>query len=543
MKYDLAKRYEDNNNRTMDMIDVEITGISYRSAVERLDRLSKINKAQIVQFVRDWYGDNYVVVYKRTGEDKDVVKVAKPAITPVKMNNDVQSDFLKSVVNKKVPSIQPVFIDYATTIKSGKLKSGVAVYSVENKENGTFNLNYTIPVGTNHDPKWSVVTEYFKYLGAGKYKSADLKEEFYKIGCDYSARSSEDEITFNVNGLNENSNAAVVLIEQLFSNPVADEQALNNLIEDILKRRANAKLNKNVILSQMQNYAKFGAHSPSTNILSEEQLKALKATEIVSMLGTVFTYKHNIDYYGPSSNTAVVSMMNKLHIVKSGFKNSPASKQYNEQTNDAPKVFVVDYDMKQAEIVFMSKGGLFDVQQLPKIFLYNRYFAGGMASPVFQTLRESKALAYAVSSRYAIPNFKDRSFFNTAYIGTQVDKLPEATAGMLELLRDMPLNEKGFANAKDGAVQQLETERFKKGNLLATFHSNEKLGINYDYRKNIYDGIKGMTLTDVNNFQIEKIKPMTYTLVVLGKQEKLNMIELGKYGKIQVLKLEDIFGY
>jgi len=543
MKYDLAKRYEDNNNRTMDMIDVEITGISYRSAVERLDRLSKINKAQIVQFVRDWYGDNYVVVYKRTGEDKDVVKVAKPAITPVKMNNDVQSDFLKSVVNKKVPSIQPVFVDYATTIKSGKLKSGVAVYSVENKENGTFDLNYTIPVGTNDDPKWTVVTEYFKYLGTGKYKSADLKEEFYKIGCDYSARSSEDEIKFNVNGLNENLNAAVILIEQLFSNPVADEQALNNLIEDILKRRANAKLNKNVILSQMQNYAKFGAHSPSTNILSEEQLKALKVTEIVSMLGTVFTYKHNIDYYGPSSNAAVVSMMNKLHIVKSGFKNSPASKQYNEQTNDAPKVFVVDYDMKQAEIVFMSKGGLFDVQQLPKIFLYNRYFAGGMASPVFQTLRESKALAYAVSSRYTIPNFKDRSFFNTAYIGTQVDKLPEATAGMLELLRDMPLNEKGFANAKDGTVQQLETERFKKANLLATFHSNEKLGINYDYRKNIYDGIKGMTLTDVNNFQLQKIKPMTYTLVVLGKKDKLNMEELGKYGKIEMLKLEDIFGY
>ena len=47
MKLDLAKRYEDNNNRTMDMIDVEVTGVSYRSAVERLDRLAKINKAQL----------------------------------------------------------------------------------------------------------------------------------------------------------------------------------------------------------------------------------------------------------------------------------------------------------------------------------------------------------------------------------------------------------------------------------------------------------------------------------------------------------------
>jgi len=36
---------------------------------------------------------------------------------------------------------------------------------------------------------------------------------------------------------------------------------------------------------------------------------------------------------------------------------------------------------------------------------------------------------------------------------------------------------------------------------------------------------------------------MTYTLVVLGKKDKLNMEELGKYGKIEILKLEDIFGY
>jgi predicted Zn-dependent peptidase len=138
---------------------------------------------------------------------------------------------------------------------------------------------------------------------------------------------------------------------------------------------------------------------------------------------------------------------------------------------------------------------------------------------------------------------KERSFFNTAYIGTQVDKLPEASVGMMELLREMPLNEKGFANAKEGAIQQLETTRITKGSLLASYHSNEKLGINYDYRKNIYDGIKGMTLTDVNNFQLQRIKPMTYTLVVLGKKDKLNMEELGKYGKIELLKLEDIFGY
>ena len=167
-------------------------------------------------------------------------------------------------------------------------------------------------------------------------------EEFYKLGCDYSARSSEDEITFNINGLNENLSAAVGLMEQLFSNPVADEQALSNLIDDILKRRANAKLNKNVILTQMQNYAKFGGVNPTTNVLSEENLKALKASELVGMIATAWGYNHYIDYYGPSSNSNILTLMNKQHLAKPGMKNPPSAKQFTEQTNDVPKVYVVE---------------------------------------------------------------------------------------------------------------------------------------------------------------------------------------------------------
>jgi predicted Zn-dependent peptidase len=124
-----------------------------------------------------------------------------------------------------------------------------------------------------------------------------------------------------------------------------------------------------------------------------------------------------------------------------------------------------------------------------------------------------------------------------------VDKLPEASAGMMELLRDMPLNEKGFANAKDGAVQQIETGRITKDAILATFHSNEKLGMTDDYRKDIYSSLSGLTLNDVNEFQKQYVKPLQYTIVVLGKKDKLDMNVLSKYGPVKVLTLKDIFGY
>ena len=53
-------------------------------------------------------------------------------------------------------------------------------------------------------------------------------------------------------------------------------------------------------------------------------------------------------------------------------------------------VYVVDYDMKQAEILMVAKGSQFNAEKMPLIKLHNEYFGGSMGSIVFQTLRESK---------------------------------------------------------------------------------------------------------------------------------------------------------
>ena len=56
--------------------------------------------------------------------------------------------------------------------------------------------------------------------------------------------------------------------------------------------------------------------------------------------------------------------------------------------------------MKQAEILMVAKGQEFNAENA-LIKLHNEYFGGSMGSIVFQTLRESKALAYSVYSAYS----------------------------------------------------------------------------------------------------------------------------------------------
>ncbi|MBK8368393.1 MAG: insulinase family protein [Bacteroidetes bacterium] len=112
-------------------------------------------------------------------------------------------------------------------------------------------------------------------------------------------------------------------------------------------------------------------------------------------------------------------------------------------------VYVVDYDMKQAEIVILTEGEKFDAKNIPLVSMYNGYFGGGMSSVVFQDLRESKALAYSCYSVYRKSADPKLPYYNFSYIGSQADKLPEAMAGMMNLLNNVPKSDVSFGAAKN----------------------------------------------------------------------------------------------
>jgi predicted Zn-dependent peptidase len=96
----------------------------------------------------------------------------------------------------------------------------------------------------------------------------------------------------------------------------------------------------------------------------------------------------------------------------------------------------------------------------PVASMYNQYFGGSMASVVFQTLRESKALAYATFCNYGAPGDSTESYYNLAYIGAQEDKLPLAMDGMFALLNDsMPQYEQLWSTSKDAIIKNIESER------------------------------------------------------------------------------------
>lgn len=538
------KAYESNENRADAFVSSFTTGVPWDQYIFNVDRLSKITKEDIVDFAKKNFGENYVVVYKKTGEDKSVIKVDKPEINPVKVNREDKSEFTEKILNEPSEDIQPVFVDYKKEINEFKLKNNIPVYYLQNNENELYSLNYLIDLGTGQDKKLSLAVRYLDYLGTSELSPSEFKEEFYRLASSFSVNVSEDQLTVSLSGLNDNFDKSVKLLDKLFSDPKGTKEALDNLVSDIITERENAKLSKNVILwSGMLSYGKYGKNNPFTYKLTEEELKKVKPSELIDLIKSLMNYSQRVLYFGPQSSDLLKLTLETDHKTKSDLKTASAGNEFKEINTNENEVYVVNYDMQQAEILMLSKSTSYDRNEVPVIELYNQYFDGGMQSVVFQEMRESKALAYSTFSSYSIPRRTDRSNYIVSYIGTQADKLPEAMAGMTDLLNNMPESENILQNSKVSMMKQIQSDRITNAGILFSYEAAKKLGIDYDIRKDVYEKIPGMTIKDVKEFQSKFIKGKKYTIMILGDIKELDMKTLEKYGKVKILSLTDIFGY
>lgn len=543
MKLERIKKFESNSSRANEFVQSFILDIDWMDYAQEMEVLESITKEEVLEVANKYYQNNYVLVRKNLGEDTSIRKVSKPAITPIEVNRDAQSDFLSAILETEVAEIEPDFINYQEDIAHSNC-GNVELLHKQNTENNRFKLYYITDMGKNHNPKLELAVDYLKYLGTADISPAQKQEEFYKLGCDVSVNSQDEQTYISLSGLDDNFDASVELFENLLANAVANENALNNLKMDVLKKREDAKLNKRTILySGMANFAKYGANNAFTNQLSEEELMAVSSGELLDIIHQLTSYEHRVLYYGPKEVDEASSSITELHQIPNALQTIPTGGEYAELEINKTSVYVVDYDMKQAEILMVAKGSQFNAEKMPLIKLHNEYFGGSMGSIVFQTLRESKALAYSVYSAYSTPRTADKSHYVTAYIGTQSDKLKEAMIGMNELLTDLPEVEANLENAKDAIVQKIRTERITKDKVLFSYESAKRMGSEKDARELIFNNIEGFTMEDLQSFHQEYINGNEYTILVLGSKDELNLDALKEYGEVKFLTLEDVFGY
>ena len=548
-KLAIMKRAESNNSRASQMAYAFVEHRSWGDVCNEINQLSKITKKDIVDFANRIFKDNnYVIINKLQGEPEPILKVSKPPITPIEVGRDNESQFLHEIKARQVTPIEPVFVDFSKDLTKRKLANGSEMLYVQNKENQTFNLIYRFDFGYRAGQlgkTLDLAADVLGYLGTSKHTPEQLKEEFYKLACNYSVGVTNENINVSISGLSENMTKAMALVEEIIADAQPNDQALQMLVGRILKSRENAKHNQQRCFSALANYGIYGDDSPTKDVLSEAQLKAMTCKQLTDALHGLFGYQHRVLFYGPESPEAIAQTVASIHQTPKKMQKAPANKKITPKAVGENTVYFVDYNANQTYMREHFRTEKFNTKSEAVMDIYNEYFGGSMNAIVFQEMREKRSLAYSVQSYYITPGDKDGYFTNAAIIATQNDKLIDALTAFNELFDQMPVAEANFNMAKEAQISAIRTSRTTKFGIINRYLHYEHMG--FDIKKNrakiLYEAYPNVTMQDVVEFNHKFIRGQKKFYMCLGKEADMDFNALAKFGKVKKLTLEDIFGY
>lgn len=543
MRLDYYRSLQSNRSRADKFVDAFINGQKWSDQVNRLDRISKMTRQQIVDFANRFFLDNYVTVFKRQGNDTTIHKIEKPSITPIPTNNDQQSEFLKEVVNIKPEPILPSFVDYHKDLTKAVTKKGLDVLYKQNTADDLFTLAYHYPFGSQSDNRYEIAASYLDYVGTAKMSNQKINQLFYDLACSYRVNVSDDAIDIYLTGLNSSMPKALQLLEDVLNGAKASKATWNQFVDMLLKDRADAKTNQRSNFAALRYYGTYGSYNAITSRMSEKQLRAANPQILLNLLRDLKTKKHTLLYYGPTRENELGNLVGKVHLTPKTFVAAPTAKEYTQLRTTDNEVWLAPYDAKNIYMVMLhNEGKKWSADKAAIEALFNEYFGGGMNAIVFQELREARGLAYSASASYSRPlRLKDDESFFT-YIITQNDKMMDCVNEFHNLLNDTPAREAGFKLAQQGLLKSLATARTTKFAVLTSYLQAQKLGIDFDINKKIYETLPKLQLQDVMNFAKENIANKTYRYLILGDENNLDIKALEKIAPVKRLTTDEIFG-
>lgn len=543
LKLQYYNALESNRSRASMFVDAFINGTPWKQEVEWLSRLEGMTKEQIVAFANQHFQNNYVAVYKRQGVDPTQKKIEKPAITPIPTNRDMVSDFVKDIQNTKVNPIEPKFVDFKRDLTFGEAEAKLPYVYVKNVENGRFTLAFRYEFGEESDVRYNYAAEYLDYLGTDSLTAEQLKQQFYKLACNYNINIDDRSITVSLNGLSENMPQALALLEHVMQHAKADDDAYSQYIALREKGRMDRKADQDANFQYLFNYGIYGSYNPIRNDFTAQQLAETNPQDLLDLLKNLKQYEHTILYYGPMSEKEMAEVVTKQHPTDH-LKDVPEGKHYAIQPTPQNEVLIAPYDAKNIYMrMFHNEPRQWNHDNDAIQALFNEYYGGGMNTIVFQEMRETRGLAYNAYALYLQPQHKDESEYFFTHIITQNDKMMDCVRQFHVILDTMPQSPNAFNIAKESLTKRLASQRYTKFGLINSWLWAKEHGIDYDMNQRIYEAIPALTMQDIVKFEQERMAHKPFRYIILGDEKELDMKALQQYGPIKRVSTEEIFGY
>lgn len=545
MVMEAEKELETISDRSDKLIMLFPKGRTWQDLLDNIESIKRLTKEDVVAAAKKYYDANHITLSKKFGTpNKETLK--QPGYKPISPKNlDAKSALAQQLEQIPVKNTDIRTVDFEKDVTTKQLNSHVTLYYKENPMNDIFTFTLRYKDGELHSPALNVLSGYISALGTDSLKKQQLEQAWQRLGTTIEVSSGDKTFSLSLTGLDNQFAPSLQLLAHFLSAAKGDDEALKEAKDaDKVDRKSFGK-QKDDVLSPALSYIIYGDKSKYLNQLSKKEIKDLKSDALLGLFRELQQYDCELFYCGrqPIENV-VMAAQQALPLSQCQKPQADTFREIQQPTESVVYFYDVPKSRQNYVVSYDGIGPQPTVEQRAKLNLWEKYFAAGMSSVLFQNVREFRSLAYSTSgqsvsvSRAKYPQ-EPLAFFTAT--GTQADKTMEAIATIDSLLHQMPMKEENLEAARQSVLNSIQNNypTFRNvGNYVANLRMN---GYTYDIYADDARLIPTVSMQDVIQFHQRNIANNQNRIwLIIGDKKLTDLKALAHYGKVVELKKEDI---
>ena len=534
------------DKRSVLLIEAFSKGKTWQDILDKMESIQRVTKADVVAAAKKYYGANHITLTKKYGtSDKETLK--QPGYKPISPKNmDAKSNFAKMLEQMPVQQVAIRTVDFERDVTTQQLNAHATLYYKENPVNDIFSFRLRYLDGKLHTPKLDVLSSYLSQLGTDSLKKQQLEKAWQRIGTTMEVEVGDQTFSLSLTGPDNELKPALQLLAHFLRAAKGDEEALDEAKDaDKVNRKGFGK-QKDDVLGPAFHRILYGQKSGFLTQLSKKEIKALQSDDLLSLFRELQHYDCELFYCGRRPIEKVATELQQtLPLAQCSRPKADTYRplqQYAEPTvffYDVPKSrqnYVVSYDAVSA---------LSTAEERARFVLWDEYFGGGMSSVLFQNVREFRSLAYSTDGKRITTSLVQHPQEPLGYItatGTQADKTLEALATIDSLLRQMPMKEENLEAARQSALNDIQND-YPTFREMGAYVANQRMdGYHTDSHADMARLLPAVNVQDVVQFHQQHIaNNKNRAWIIIGDKKLTDLKALERYGKVVVLKKEDVY--
>jgi len=536
----ISEELETTSSRATMMIDPFCSGMTWEEYLHQIESIKSITKEDIIRVANRYLNDDRIVFYKKKGktEKDNLQKPPYEKVTPESKDSTSSYAGRFMEINENTEKQMPE-LDFEAEVSRTQITPLINLYSSANPANDIFNLDIKFLRGTIAEPAVERLAAYANALGTNDKSYNELYRGLQELGGVVNFRSTKNSFILSITGYDSSFEETFALASTLFKDIKGDKKHLRSVIDDEKMAVISSRRDVSSLAEALFFEAACGDKSPYLSDKGKaDDRHLLGLWQELQTVQCDILYSGNLSPEQVSKTISEYMDVDAVVIPSDGLQERVYQKYSNSEVH-----FINKADASQTMIyAYIPTGSLPDLDTRARAQFLNSYLGEGMASILFQEIREFRSMAYSTSSDLYIPEWKNREQggFLLASAGTQCDKAIDVMQVMDSLLRNLPVRAQKIKEKKIEFYNELfhSYPDFRKKT--STVESYILNGLEREDKAEKLSIISSLTEEELKSFADSFLSGRPIVWCVVGNARKMDMEGLKSFGKMKELKPSDV---